>query len=114
MQNKGIDIGTILNKLDDTVDVNTGAVKTFGFRFLKVKDENGKILGEIVNARKGVKNPKAKHSAPKEPKGKFRFNLKSTGNIMLFDEEKQRYRTIKVACIYQFRNHGETKWLDRI
>jgi hypothetical protein len=109
-----IDIGTILNKLDDTVDEETNEVKTYGIRYLKKKDADGKVTGEILRARKGVKNPKARmKKAGNNARGKYRYNLKENGVILLKDDDADVFRSIKAACIYGFRDYGSDVWLDR-
>ena len=67
-----IHIRTILDKIDVLIDESTGQVRTFGIRYLKKPDQSGQPVGEILRARKAVKNPKAELTTSRsDPKGKF-------------------------------------------
>lgn len=113
MQSGKIDIGTILNKFDDTYDERSNEVKTYGIKYLKRKDGNGNVLGSMVSCRKNVKNPKARLKGGNNERGKFRFNLKESGTILLHDESTGNTRSVKVSCIYAFRDHNGQRWLTR-
>jgi hypothetical protein len=101
-----IDIGTVLNRFDDTIDEASHTVKTFGLRFIT---EDGRKR-EISSARKNVKSPK--QGLVDRPQGKQLFNLKATGTMLLFDEDNQEPKTVKVACIYGFREYRAKVWYD--
>lgn len=101
-----IDIGTVLAKLDDTVDEHTGEVKEYGIKFLK---SNGLI--REMRCRKNVKSPK-QQIGERDPRGKGLFNLKLHGTILLQDLDQESPKTVKVAMICGFRNHKGSNWYD--
>lgn len=102
-----IDIGTVLNKFDDTYDESTNQVKTFGIKFVK---SDGQVREMIC--RKSVKSPKQGKSGDLQERGKAKYNLKYHGAMMLFDEEIQSYRSVKVAHIFAFKDFRSDQWLD--
>lgn len=103
-----IDIGTVLNKFDDTYDERTGTVKEYGIRFIT---SEGRL--RTMRARKGVKSPKQELlPGGNQPRGKFRFNLKYHGTILLHDLDIDAARTPKVAMITQFRDFKSQEWLN--
>lgn len=108
MQVKRIDIGSVLNKFDNTVDDSRNQTKTFGIRFIK---PDGTVR-EFLNARKNVKHPGIIKSKDEKKMNRSMFNLKLHGVMLLFDEDQQQYRNVKVAQMFQFRDHGSSKWLD--
>lgn len=111
-----ITIETILAKIDDTVD-ESGAVRTFGLRYLK----KGGAIGERLHVRKGVKPTQqlasSSEASAKEggshPRGKLKYNLKQHGVIKLYDVDQDEFRDIKVSAIFGFRDHGSNHWLNR-
>lgn len=101
-----IDIGTVLNKLNDTVDEGTQAVKNYGLRFLK---QNGET--REVRCRKNVKSPRQGMKG-KDPRGKELYNLKRNGLMLIQDIDIDEPRSIKVSMIYGFRDYQSSKWLN--
>lgn len=101
-----IDIGTVLNKINDTIDEATQDVKVFGLRFITVKGETREWI-----VRKNVKAP---HQQPKsrDPKGKEQFHLQRHGVMMVNIDGTDKIRTIKPAMIYGFRDYKESYWLN--
>lgn len=108
MNLKRIDIGTVLNILDDTVDEITGKVKTYGIRFVT---GDGRIR-ELTNCRKNVKNPHQEVIKNTDGKGRRMFNLKYHGAVLLWDEDGQVPRSPKASLMFQFRDYNSKKWLD--
>lgn len=102
-----IDIGSVLNRFDDTVDEKTGAVKTYGIRFLKADGSTRQII-----CRKNVKTPALKPTGPLPEKGKTMHNLKRKGTIMIHDVENDVIRTPKVCMIYAFKDYKSNTWLN--
>ena len=93
-----------MNKFDDLVDEGRNKTKTYGIRFIR---RDG-FAREIFNARKNVKMP----NAEKAERGKFRYNMKFHGTILLFDDDAEEFRSVKVAQIFQFRDYNSEKWFD--
>jgi len=104
---KTIDISSVLNQFDLMVDEITQQVKTFGIRYITA---SGK-LGEIWDARKNVKNPKAEITDAKSERSKQKYNLKEYGVMKLFNENTEEYRDIKVAHMIEFRPHNSKTWI---
>lgn len=100
-----IDIGTVLNKIDNTVDDETMEVRRFGIRYLT---ENGK--GEMLDCRKNVKDPFKNQKGKTPEKGKFKYSLKQKGTILLTSEEKA-YRSVLVSTIYEFKDFKSSRWI---
>ncbi len=101
-----IDIGSVLNLFDDTVDEHTNDVKEYGIRFIT---SDGRV--RTMRARKNVKSPQQQLVNGKtQPRGKFRFNLKRNGVMLLQDLDLAQPRSVKVAAIFAFRNFNETTW----
>jgi len=99
-----IDIGTVLNHFDNTVDEQTLEVREYGLKFLTA---DGRV--RTIRARKQVKYPKLpREGGSKSPKAQF--NLKRNGAILVGDLDLGQPRTVKVASIAFFRNHGGTTW----
>jgi hypothetical protein len=102
-----IDIGSVLNKFDDTYDEKKNEVKSYGIQFIT---DEGRV--RTMHCRKGVKAPKQQLTeGGNQERGKFRFNLKRNGTIMLHDIDINKTRTPKVAAIFAFRDHKSTNWL---
>lgn len=100
-----VDIGTVLRKFDDTVDLVTSEVKEYGIRFIT---RDGRL--RTMRARKNVKAPKQQLAKPLDPKGKVMYNLKRAGVILLQDLKINEPRSVKVACITQFRDYKSNQW----
>lgn len=100
-----IDIGTVLRKFDDTVDLVTNEVKSYGIRFIT---SDGRLRTMI--ARKNVKAPRLQLERPHDERGKFKFNLKRAGVMLLHDLKLDEPRSVKVACITHFRDYRDNKW----
>ena len=99
-----IDIGTVLNKFDDTADEASQDVKTYGIRFLKA---NGEV--REMTCRKNVKSPK-QQPVERNPRGKQVHHLKTHGNMMLHDVDADKAKTVKVATIFAFRDWKSDVW----
>ncbi len=102
-----IDIGTVLNKFDDTYDEGSKEVKTYTIKFITKDGRKREML-----CRKSVKSPKQGKSGQLTERGKGKYNLKYHGGILLYDEQLQSYRTVKVAHIFGFKDHKSKQWLD--
>jgi hypothetical protein len=114
-----IDIGTVLNKFNDTVDEATQEVKTFGIRFINKQGEK-----RVLICRKNVKSPKQeKADNPQslaqalsghkiEDKGREMYNLKRNGVMLVKDEHEDHPRTIKTSMIYAFKDFNSDNWLN--
>ncbi|HEY3403886.1 MAG TPA: hypothetical protein VGK59_10895 [Ohtaekwangia sp.] len=100
-----IDIGSVLNHFDDTVNERTSEVNEYFIRFIT---NDGKL--RTMRARKGVRSPKQGLRKPHQPKGKFRYNLKRNGTMLVFDLDLNEYRTVKVAHIFGFRTKQHPSW----
>lgn len=101
-----IDIGTLLNRFDDTISEKDGKTKTFGIRFIT---KDGRI--REMNARKNVQMP-VRNGSPLAERGKLKYNLNFHGAMLLFDEDIQQYRSVKVAHIFGFRDFKSNQWID--
>jgi hypothetical protein len=108
MQIKRIDIGSVLNKFDLTIDDQKTVTKSFGIRFVK---PDGTIR-EIMHARKNVKNPSIIKSKDEKKTNRSMFNLKFHGTMLLYDDDEEAYKNVKVAHMFQFRDHRSNNWLD--
>lgn len=102
-----IDIGTVLQKFDDTVDEAQLTVKQYGIRFITA---DGRL--RTMRARKNVKSPKQKLSKPLQPKGKVMFNLQRNGTMLVHDLDIDDPRTVKVASICAFKDFQSSTWLN--
>lgn len=102
-----IDIGTVLNKFNDTVDERTSETKAFGIKVLTATGE----VREMV-CRKNVKSPKARLESEPEERGKMNYNLKKNGVMLVQDLEAMAPRSVKVACILQFKDFLSNHWED--
>ena len=100
-----IDIGSVLKRIDDTVDERTLRVKEYGLRFITADGRLRTIIG-----RKNVKGLKQKADTSKNPRGKFRYNLKRNNTLLFHDDAIDRPTTIKVACITHFKGFEENTW----
>lgn len=103
-----IDIGTVLNKISDTVDERSNETKVFGLKFLTAEG-----LIREMQCRKSVKMPKAglkEEGATR--KGKMNYNLKVNGVLLLQDLEAQAPRSVKASCILQFKDFKTQHWED--
>jgi hypothetical protein len=97
-----IDIGTVLNRLDDTVDIRTSEVKTYGIRFLR---DNGTI--RTMLCRKNMKTPGRGRGL--KPAGNGMYHLKRTGTMLV--SEGDQMRSIKPATIFEFKDHQASEWI---
>lgn len=100
-----IDTASALSKMNDTWDENQGREKTYGLRFLK----SGGV-GEIYNARKGVKFPQ--QQAKKSNRSRAHTNLKMSGLVQVYDNDLKQFRDIFFDCIFAFRDHNTTQWIQ--
>lgn len=100
-----IDIGTVLNKFDDTYDELDFKVKAYGIRFITA---DGRV--RTMRARKNVKSPQQQLRAPLQERGKQMFNLKLHGTMLVHDLDIDEPRTVKVATIFGFKDFQSTTW----
>jgi hypothetical protein len=100
-----IDIGSVLNKFDDTVDEFNQAVKEYQIRFIT---GDGRL--RTMRCRKNVRNPHQQLRAPLARKSKTMFNLQRHGTLLVNDLDLDRPRTVKVATICQFKDFQQTDW----
>ncbi len=100
-----IDIGTVLNHFDDTVDERDLTVKEYGIRFIT---GDGRL--RTMRARKNVKSPK-QGLVSKQKRGKGLFNLKRNGTMLVHDLDLDKPRTIKVATFCAFKDFNSQTWL---
>jgi hypothetical protein len=104
---KSIDIGSVLKSFDLVIDEKTNQVRTLGIRYVTA---SGKV-GEIFDARKNVKNPKAQITGESSPRSKQKYHLKEHGAMKLFNENTEEYRDIKVAHMIEFRPFNSKNWI---
>jgi hypothetical protein len=103
-----IDIGTVLNKFNDTVDEATQEVKYFGIRFINDRGEKRQLI-----CRKNIKSPKQRKTIPvPEERGKEMYNLKRNGVMLVKAETEDHPRTIKTSMIYGFKDFQSDTWLN--
>lgn len=102
-----IDIGTVLNKFNDTYDEKTSVVKHYGIMFITA---DGRV--RTMDARKNVKSPKQGLRQAQAPKAKGMFNLQRHGTILLEDLMKKESRTVKVATIFGFKDFNQTPFYN--
>lgn len=102
-----IDIGAVLNKLNILIDDESNQTKQFEFQVL-TSDGVREML-----CRKNVSSPKAGLvNGAIAPKGKFNYKLKMKGVILVQDLVANAPRSIKAACILQFKDFGSNQWVD--
>jgi hypothetical protein len=101
-----IDIGTVLNKFNDTTDIHSGAVKTFGLRYINDRGEKREHI-----CRKNIKSPKQAKSGSEE-RGKEMYNLKYNGVMLIKAQGEDHPRTIKTCMIYSFKDFQSSTWLN--
>ena len=101
-----IDIGTVLNKFNDTYDEHNSVVKHYGIMFITA---DGRV--RTMDARKNVKSPK-QASTGSAPRAKGMFNLQRHGTILLEDLAKAEARTVKVATIFGFKDFNQSTWYN--
>ncbi len=103
-----IDAGTVLNKLNILIDDETNQTKEFG---LQVLTSDGSVREMLC--RKNVSSPRAALVKGKTaPRGKFNYNLKMNGIVLVQDVIANSPRSIKAACILQFKDFGSSQWVD--
>lgn len=102
-----IDIATVLNHFDNVYDEASNAVRSYGIRFITARGTKQ----EIFDARKNVKNPKAKTTGKADGKSKQKYNLKEFGTMKLYNENSEEYRDVKVAHMVEFRPHNSKTWI---
>lgn len=100
-----IGIESVLMKLNDTVDRETSAVKTFGIRFLSADGQRE------MHCRKFTKMPKATLT-DHDRRGRQYYNLQESGTLLLEDVEAGHPKSVKAAMIYGFRDYQSSKWLN--
>lgn len=98
-----IDIGTVLDKFNDTYDEKTAVVKHYGIMFITA---DGRV--RTMDARKNVKSPKQELREPLRKRAKGLFNLQRHGTILLEDLTQREARTVKVPTIFGFRDFKQT------
>lgn len=102
-----IDIGTVLQKFDDTYDEQDLTVKEYGLRFITA---DGRL--RTMRARKNVKSPKQQLQAPLAKRAKGLFNLKRNGTMLVQDLDKAVPRTVKVFACCAFKDFNSNPWLN--
>lgn len=104
-----IDIGTVLNKFNDTYDEENAVVKQYGIMFIT---SDGRV--RTMHARKNVKSPKQalRQAQGPDARGKGLFNLQRHGTILLEDLRKKEARTVKVATIFAFQDFNKSPFLN--
>lgn len=100
-----IDIGTVLKHFDDTVDEHDLTVKDYGIKFITA---DGRL--RTMRARKNVKSPKQQLRKPLDEKGRVMYNLKRAGTMLVSDLAINQPRSVKVAAICFFADHGSTEF----
>jgi hypothetical protein len=103
-----IDIGTVLNKFNDTYDPVSLEVREYGIRFINDRGEKRELI-----CRKNVKGPKQQkvNASDIDLRGKEFFNLKRNGVMMVKVQSEDHPRTIKTAMIYGFKDFKSQTWL---
>jgi hypothetical protein len=101
-----IDIGTVLQRFDDTYDERSAAVKEYGIRFLTA---DGRY--REMRCRKGVKAPKQQLHHGNQPKGKFRYNLQRNATMLVHDLVLNETRAVKPAMIFAFQDFESTEFI---
>lgn len=100
-----IDIGTVLRHFDDTVDEHDLTVKNYGIKFITA---DGRL--RTMRARKNVRSPKQQLRAPLNARGRVMYNLKRNGTMLVHDLEINQPRSVKVAAICFFADHGSKQF----
>lgn len=99
MSNK-ISIGVVLSQIDQSVV--DGKPQTFQIKYRKMDGS----IGEIRDAQKGVKLPKSGgEQSSSGSGGKFSYSIKETGTLLLYSEERNGTRAIKIDLIREFNGH---------
>lgn len=93
-----IDIGTVLNKLNDTINENTMAPKVYGLRFINKHGETRELMCR--------KNVRTGH------KGTYQFSLKNNGLLQIQAEGEDHPRLIKPTMIYGFKDDLSKVWFN--
>jgi hypothetical protein len=101
-----IDIGTVLNKFDDTVDEVSSIVKEYGIRFITA---DGRL--RTMRGRKNVKSPKQQLDKPLDPRGGVQWNLQANGTMLVHDLDIAEPRACKVAMFCGFKDFNSSTWL---
>lgn len=105
MSNK-ISIGVVLSQIDQSVI--DGEHQTFSLRYTRLDGS----LGEIKKARKNVKHPRLSNDGNDAAKSvrSFSHNIKESGVLLLYNEDKGGHREIKIDLISHFNgilvHHG--------
>lgn len=102
-----IDIATVLKQFDQVYDELSNVVKTFGIKFVTRRG----VVQQIFDARKNVKNPKAKTTGEVNPRSKQKYHLQRHGCMKLYNEHTEEYRDVKVAHMVEFRPHNSKTWI---
>lgn len=100
-----IDIGSVLNRFDDTVDEQDLTVKDYGIKFLTA---DGRL--RTMRCRKNVKSPKQQLRAPLSERGRMKYNLKRAGTMLVHDLAIDQPRSVKVAAICFFADHNSSQF----
>lgn len=96
-----ISIGLVLSTIDQTVIGDKP--QTFQIKFRKADGS----LSEIKDAQKGVKHPKGSSSdgGGNAPARKFNHSIKHSGTILLYSQERNGYREVKIDLIREFNGN---------
>jgi hypothetical protein len=96
-----ISISIALSRINITYDENNRPV-VFSVKFVK---DDGSIR-TIEKARKSVKHATIGGGRSERAPGKFKYNLKERGVIMLYDtqakEKNKQFRSVKISSIIEF------------
>ncbi|MCO6367847.1 hypothetical protein GBO34_00780 [Roseivirga pacifica] len=104
-----IDIGSVLNEFNNTVDESTNEVLEYDIMFLAMPKETGNAYVREMRARKNVKSPK-RQMTERNSRGKQQFNLKFEGIMLLHDTRGEVTRSVKTRMIFAFKRPNEKTW----
>lgn len=76
-----------------------GIVREFALEYVR---KNGSWGKKARVAKAGVPKGKPAFNGARRPSEKFRYNLKDTGTILLFDCEAQEYFTLRLYNITKY------------
>lgn len=99
-----IDIRTVLDDMSIASDKNENT-RYFGIRYVNAQGE----IHERKKCRLNAKKQHLKKESTGQPK-RLQYSLQNTGNVLLHDEDKGEFRSIKAAHMIAFRPHGSAKW----
>lgn len=92
--------------MNDTVDVETTAVKDFGVKFYTAEGEL-----RVISARKYTRGA-LQDIAGQDKRGKASHNLQAHGLVMLQDLTNGRTINVRATSIYGFKDYQSFIWLN--